>query len=155
MIGLTFALHGARRWHGFVQYGHDLHRVALIARAGLGQSPTSSGGNGAATAAYDADRAMAEMPALAQTGGADGEAPDIYHFVFDRYGSEDTLARTSASASRIGPSSNRRASTSRATASPTTSAPGIRWPRPSHMDYLDALAADPRVFGTTGFRSSR
>ena len=90
MIALTFALGGARRWHGVVHTVMACIAVALIARP-VWVVADFEWRHGAATAAYDADRAMAAMPALAQTGGAEGEAPDIYHVVFDRYGSEETL----------------------------------------------------------------
>ena len=48
--------------------------------------------HGAARSAYDADQAAAELPVPADPGGA-VPPPDIYHVVFDRYGSERTLAR--------------------------------------------------------------
>lgn len=50
--------------------------------------------HGAARAVYDPDRAAATFPQIAATGQDDhgtGRPPDIYHFVFDRYTSEDVL----------------------------------------------------------------
>ena len=73
-------------------------------------------------AAYDADRAMAEMPELPAPTRADARPtpPDIYHFVFDRYGSEETLARHYGIGEPIGALPRKPAgSTSRATASRT------------------------------------
>jgi hypothetical protein len=53
--------------------------------------------NGGARAVYDADRAAAEMPEIgagrAVEASAERRPPDIYHFVFDRYPSEDILER--------------------------------------------------------------
>lgn len=52
--------------------------------------------NSAARTAYDADRAAAQMPQIAENAktAADGQRPpDIYYFVFDRYASAETLAR--------------------------------------------------------------
>lgn len=58
------------------------------------QAATYEWSHGAATAAYDADKAMEEIaPYLPAGDGAADRPPDIYHFVFDRYASEDILRR--------------------------------------------------------------
>lgn len=58
------------------------------------QAATYEWRHGAARAAYDADKAAAAMPEIAgpsATANQTDRPPDIYHFVFDRYASEDVL----------------------------------------------------------------
>lgn len=48
--------------------------------------------HGAAREAYDPDRAMVEIePYIASARDTPGQPPDIYHFIFDRYASDDVL----------------------------------------------------------------
>lgn len=72
-----------------------LNAVAVVVVATpLWQAAAYEWRNGAARAIYDADRAAAAMPQIAATDGTDGAGrpPDIYHFVFDRYASQEVLA---------------------------------------------------------------
>jgi hypothetical protein len=100
--------------------------------------------NGEARQAYDADRAAADLPPPVATAG---RPPDIYHFIFDRYGSEELLARHYDIDEPIGAFLEER---------------GFYVARESHsnylktgpslaatfaMDYLTFLAEDPRVEG--------
>lgn len=68
--------------------------AVVIVATPLWQAAAHEWRNGAARAIYDADRAAAAMPQIAATGGMEGaeRPPDIYHFVFDRYASQEVLA---------------------------------------------------------------
>ncbi len=146
MIGLTVALHGRRRWHGFVNTVVTGIGFALLA-VPVWQTAAYEWRNGPARQAYDADRAMDEMPALAASSGPAADAPDIYHLVFDRYGSEDTLARHFGVDDRIGDFLEAHGFyvAHRSFSNYMSTGPSLA--STFHMDYLDALAADPRVFG--------
>src|SRR5690606_15638645 len=51
--------------------------------------------NRGASNSYDADQAEAEIQQFLAQMSSPAELPDIYHFIFDRYTSEDVLARYS------------------------------------------------------------
>ena len=146
MIALTFGLGGARRWHGLVHTVMACIAVALIARP-VWVVADFEWRHGAATAAYDADRAMAAMPALAQAGAAGGEAPDIYHIVFDRYGSEETLREHYGVREPIGPFLESKGFYVARDSFANYVSTGHSLASTFAMDYLTELAADPRVFG--------
>ena len=129
MLALTFALRGRARWHAPANTVVTCMALALLILPAW-RIAGFEWQHGAARNAWDPDRAMADMPALAGKGVA-AERPDIYHFVFDRYGSEDTLTRHFGITEPIGPYLESAASTSRATPSRTTSAPRPRSPPPS------------------------
>lgn len=98
--------------------------------------------HGDARGAYDPERAASDLPAPVAT---EERPPDIYHFIFDRYGSEDVLARHYSITEPIGAFLEER---------------GFYVARESHsnylktgpslastfaMEYLTPLAEDPRV----------
>jgi hypothetical protein len=147
MVGLTLALRGTRSWHGAAHTVVACIAVALLASPAW-RAASFEWRHGAGRWAYDGARAFAELPALAPPGGvAVADAPDIYHFVFDRYGSEETLRDDFGVTTPIGDfleaegfyvardSFSNYVSTAHALAAMF------------HMDYIDALAADPRVSG--------
>jgi hypothetical protein len=146
MIGLTFALAGRRRWHGFAHTVVAGIAVALLAKP-LWVVADFERRHGAARAAYDGERAMAAMPELARAGGAPGEAPDIYHFVFDRYGSEETLRERYGVGEPIGTSLEARGFYVARDSFANYVATGHSLASTFAMDYLTELAADPRVSG--------
>ena len=105
--------------------------------------------NAPAREAYDADRAAAGMPQIAEvSAAADGERPpDIYHFIFDRLGSDAALSQYYGLDDHI---------------SDWLESKGFYVARDSHsnylktgpsiastfyMDYIDFLAGDPRIEG--------
>jgi hypothetical protein len=93
LIALTLALRGTHRWQPAANTILASIAVAVLA-VPVWQIAAYEWRHRAARDAYDPERAMAEMPQLAGGGGAATAAPpDIYHIVFDRYGSEETLAR--------------------------------------------------------------
>lgn len=72
-----------------------LNAVAVVIVATpLWQAAAYEWRNGTARSIYDADRAASAMPQIAATGGMEGAGRplDIYHFVFDRYASQEVLA---------------------------------------------------------------
>ena len=134
------------RWHGFANTVVDLHRGGAARRAGLA-------GRRLRLAARRGAAGLRRRPGDGRDAGARAGAgrqprrPDIYHIVFDRYGSEETLTRHFGIAEPIGAfleangfyvardSFSNYLSTGHSVASTL------------HMDYLDELAADPRVSG--------
>jgi hypothetical protein len=122
--------------------------VALIAKP-IWLAAAFEWRNGAARQAYDADRAMAAMPELAQAGGgADGVQPDIYHFVFDRYGSEETLQQHYGIREPIGGFLESHGFYVARDSFANYVSTGHSLASTFDMDYLTELAADPRVFGS-------
>ena len=102
--------------------------------------------NGVARQAFDADAAAAELPPLPRTiaGGAD-RPPDIYHFIFDRYGSEEVLDRHFGITDPIGAFLEQRgfyvARASHSNYLKTAHSLASAF----HMDYLPPFADDPRI----------
>ena len=148
MVGLTIALRGARRWHAPAHTVLASIAVAVLA-VPVWHTAAYEWRNGAARRAYDPDRAMAEMPQLARAEAAAAAAPpDIYHFVFDRYGSEETLARHFGVRDPIGAWLESRGFYVARDSFSNYMSTGPSLASTFHMDYLDALAADPRVKGS-------
>ena len=145
MLALTFALRGRARWHAPANTVVTCMALALLVLPAW-RIASFEWQHGAARNAWDPDRAMAEMPALAGKGVA-AERPDIYHFVFDRYGSEDTLTRHFGITEPIGPLPRIRGFyvARDAFSNYLSTAPSLA--STFHMDYLDDLVADPRVTG--------
>ena len=103
--------------------------------------------HGDARAAFDPDRAEAQIrEAAGAAPSADGRPPDIYHLVFDRYGSDDTLRGYGAEGSIEGFLEARGFFVARESHSNYLKT-GPSLASTFHMDYLDVLADDPRVEG--------
>ncbi|MBA3324482.1 MAG: sulfatase-like hydrolase/transferase [Rhodobacteraceae bacterium] len=103
--------------------------------------------NGDGRAVYDPDEAAAELARFAGPAPGAGAArpPDIYHFVFDRFGSTDTLARHYDSVATVGGFLESRgfyvASDSYSNYLKTGQSLGSTF----YMDYLGLLSGDDRV----------
>jgi hypothetical protein len=147
MLGLTVALRGRRSWHAFAHTVMASIAVVILA-VPVWHVAVFHWRHGAARDAYDANRAMAEMPELAGGSGVAGAAmPDIYHFVFDRYGSERTLARHYGVADPIGAWLEAQGFYVARDSFSNYLSTGHSLASTFHMDYLTELAADPRVTG--------
>ncbi len=103
--------------------------------------------HGDARAAYDADQAAEILPPPpAGAAGRDaGRPPDIYHLVFDRYGSASTLRDVYGIETWIGDRLEDRGFyvAGESHSNYLKTAPSLA--STFHMDYLDALARDGRV----------
>jgi hypothetical protein len=106
--------------------------------------------NGAARAAYDPDRAIVEIerylpPAEAASGA---RPPDIYHFVFDRYTSDEILGNHYGfDNSAMGDFLEERGFHVARSSYSNYQKTGHSLASTFHMDYLDLLEDDPRVQG--------
>jgi hypothetical protein len=105
--------------------------------------------NGAARAVYDADRAAAEMPQIAEVRhSAEGERPpDIYHIVFDRFASDASLARYFGTEGQISDYLEDRGFYVARDSHSNYLMTGPSIASTFYMDYLDFLATDPRIGG--------
>ena len=103
--------------------------------------------NGAARDAYDADRAadLVLAPSLDAAAPDASGRPDIYHFVFDRYGSAETLKGTYGIETRIGDHLKEQGFyvATESYSNYLKTAPSLA--STFYMDYLDMLAEDERV----------
>ncbi|MDZ5695846.1 sulfatase-like hydrolase/transferase [Chelativorans sp. M5D2P16] len=104
--------------------------------------------HGEARAAYDGDRAYAEMQQHLPANAEASRPPDIYHFVFDRYASEEVLARhygldNSAIVKFLEEHGFYVAHASNSNYQKT----GHSLASTFYMDYLDVLADDGRATG--------
>ena len=106
---------------------------------------------GDARLAYDPDRAAEALPQPVAAGlnPAAGRPPDIYHFVFDRYGSADILARHYGVEHPIGDFLEQRGFYVAWDSYSNYLKTGPSLASTFYMDYLDVLAEDPRVEGAT------
>jgi hypothetical protein len=148
LIALTLALRGTHRWQPAANTILASIAVAVLA-VPVWQIAAYEWRHRAARDAYDPERAMAEMPQLVGGGGAATAAPpDIYHIVFDRYGSEETLARHFGVRDPIGAWLEARGFYVARESFSNYMSTGPSLASTFHMDYLDALAADPRVKGS-------
>jgi Sulfatase len=146
MIALTMALRGRRRWHVSANTVVTCIALALLVPS-LWRMTAFEWRQGAARHAYDLERAMAGIPELAKAGSG-AATPDIYHFVFDRYGSENTLKRHFGSeAPPIGDFLEARGFYVAHRSFSNYLSTGHSLASTFHMDYLSELAADPRVSG--------
>jgi hypothetical protein len=105
--------------------------------------------NWAARQAYDADRAAAAMPQIAEGGAAVGgeRPPDIYHFIFDRLGSDASLAEYYDIEDGLSDYLEAEGFYVARASHSNYLMTGPSLASTFHMDYLDELAADPRVTG--------
>ena len=102
--------------------------------------------NRGALASYDPDKAVAELqPYLAQAASPD-QPPDIYHFIFDRYTSEEVLAQDfDTDNSEIGHFLEDHGFYLARGSNSNYQKTGHSVASTFHMDYLDQLADDPHV----------
>ena len=121
--------------------------IALLAPP-LWQAAAFEWRHGDARNAYDAGLAEAQMLQMAgpEPSAPARRPPDIYHFVFDRYGSDDTLRGYGADASIEDFLEAQGFSVARESHSNYLKT-GHSLASTFHMDYLDLLANDPRVTG--------
>lgn len=145
MAGLTFALRGARPWHGFVHIVVAGAATAVLIGAGW-RAADFEWRHGASRQVWDGERAFAEEPALATAAPA-GELPDIYHFVFDRYGSEETLASYFGVTDTTGDFLEGQGFYVARDSFANYVSTGHSLASTFNMRHLDAIAADPRVSG--------
>jgi hypothetical protein len=142
MVALTLALRrGGRRWHAASNTVAISIAMALLVLP-VWKVLAFEWRNGPARQAYDAGRAMAAMPELAKAGGG-AATPDIYHFVFDRYGSEDTLRKLGSKAAPVGDFLEERGFYVARDSFSNYLSTGHSLASTFHMDYLTELAAGP------------
>ena len=103
--------------------------------------------NGAARAAYDPDRAASSLfaPPSGTVPPEGDRPPDIYHFVFDRYGSAETLRTVYGIEAWIGDYLKEQGFyvATESHSNYLKTAPSLA--STFHMDYLDVLAEEARV----------
>lgn len=101
--------------------------------------------NGAAKDAYDADRAAEWVLSVPSPPAAADRAPDIFHFVFDRYGSRETLREVYGIDDWIGDYLEEQGFyvATESHSNYLKTAPSLA--STFHLDYLDVLAKDARV----------
>lgn len=127
-----------------------LGAIALVMTATpLWQAASFEWRNGAARAVYDADAAAASLVVSASSDGA-GDAnaaprPDIYHIVFDRYGSAETLARHYGVEPLIGEFLEAQGFYVARDSHSSYLQTGLSLASTFYMDYLDGLSGDPRL----------
>lgn len=129
-----------------------LHTVLTAVAAVMLATPTWQAAayawrEGDARAAYDADRAAAALPQVVGPAAAADRPPDIYHFVFDRYGSADMLERHYGVEETIGGFLEQRGFYVARDSHSNYLKTGHSLASTFYMDYLDLLADDPRVEG--------
>lgn len=119
-----------------------LNGIAVVMLATpLWQATTYAWHEWDARAVYDADRAAAELPQIAQAPDAGtARPPDIYHFVFDRYGSEAMLARHYGIAGTTGRFLEERGFYVAPASNSNYLKTGHSLASTFYMDYLDPLA---------------
>lgn len=148
MILLTAA---AQRWGRSLRFVHTvLTGVALVMFVTPAWRVAAyEWTNGAARLAYDPDLAAAALPPPADpvAPGFD-RPPDVYHFVFDRYGSERVLARHYGIEEPIGAFLEDRGFYVARDSYSNYLKTGHSLASTFAMDYLTPLAEDPRVQGS-------
>lgn len=98
---------------------------------------------------YDADAAMTGLPPIASSGSmrTGTRPPDIYHFIFDRFGSEDMLAREYGIETGIGAFLEERGFYVAPGSHSNYLKTGHSLASTFHMDYLDLLGDAPDLGG--------
>lgn len=145
MVLLTLALRGNRGWHRPVATVVTCIALALVAKP-VWLAATFEWEHGPARQAYDGAAAMAAMPELATAPSPDAP-PDIYHFVFDRYGSEETLERVFGVTEPVGGFLEAQGFYVARDSFSNYLSTGHSLASTFSMDYLTDLADDPRVYG--------
>jgi hypothetical protein len=145
MAALTWAAHRWGRWLGLA------HTLLIGVAAVMFATPAWKAAayeieDGDARLAYDADRAAADLPQLAgPMAAASARPPDIYHFIFDRYASEEILARHFGLDEKIGDYLEARGFYVARESNSNYLKTGHSLASSFYMDYLTPLAEDPRV----------
>ncbi len=105
--------------------------------------------NGAARSVYDAGRAAAEMPQIADVRepAIHSRPPDIYHFIFDRFASDANLEQHYGVKDHISDYLEERGFYVARGSHSNYLMTGPSIASTFHMDYLDMLAGDPRIAG--------
>lgn len=148
----TFALH---RLRGLAAPVHVVLSVlaAVLLATPLVKVAAYEWRNGAARAVYDPDRAAAELVELAGpiAAPADGAArpPDIYHFLFDRYGSAETMNDPYGITATIGERLAERGFFVAEDSHSNYLKTGQSLASTFYLDYLDLLDRDPRIDGSS------
>ncbi|MBP7003658.1 hypothetical protein [Amaricoccus sp.] len=146
MVGLTLALRGTRGWHGFA------HVVVACVAAAVVIGPTWRAAafewrHMGSRSVWDGARAFSEEPGLAAAAAPAGELPDIYDFVFDRYGSEETLAGAFGVDDAAGAYLEGQGFYVARDSFANYVSTGLSLASTFNMRHLDAVAADPRASG--------
>ncbi len=146
MVVLTLALRGVRGWQDVA------HVIVVCTAAAMLLMPAWRAAgfewrHRGSREAWDAAQAFAEEPALATAPKPAGDLPDIYDFVFDRYGSEETLASYFGVADTAGDFLEGQGFYVARDSFANYVSTGHSLASTFNMRYLDALAADPRVSG--------
>ena len=155
LAAATFALH---RLRGLAAPVHVV--LSVLAAVMLATPLLKIAGyewrNGAARAVYDPDTAAAELvelagPAAAPEAASDSAArpPDIYHFLFDRYGSAETMADPYGIDATIGERLAERGFFVAGDSHANYLKTGQSLASTFYLDYLDPLAGDPRIDGAS------
>ncbi|WP_159585454.1 hypothetical protein [Chelativorans xinjiangense] len=140
----------ALRLPGLTRLAHSiLNGVALVLLATpLWQVGVYEWRNGAARTAYDAEQALAEIRQYFPSEESAARPPDIYHFVFDRYTSEEILQRHYDLDNRaIGRFLEERGFYVARRSNSNYQKTGHSVASTFHMNYLDFLEDDARVTG--------
>ncbi|MCT7378425.1 LTA synthase family protein [Chelativorans salis] len=140
----------ALRLHRLTRLAHSiLNGVALVLLATpLWQVGVYEWHNGKARAAYDAEQALAEVRQYLPAEESADRPPDIYHFVFDRYTSEEILQRHYDLDNRsIGRFLEERGFYVARRSNSNYQKTGHSVASTFYLDYLDFLEDDPRVKG--------
>ncbi len=147
----TIAVHRLRLPWDAVHIVLSVMALVLLANP-LWQAAAYEWRHGSDRAIYDVDRAVQEMPEIMRQPSVGATAhrarpPDIYYFIFDRYGSAPILSRHYGITEPIGPFLEERGFY----VTPNSYA---NYQKTSHsvastlyMDYLDLLADDPSIKG--------
>jgi hypothetical protein len=151
MVLLSLAVHRLRFAWDAVHIVLSVIALVLVANP-LWQAAAHEWRHGADRALYDAGQAVEAMPEISPspTAAASGDGarpPDIYHLVFDRYGSAPILERHYGITEPIGPFLEERGffvtPESYANYQKTSHSLASTF----HMDYLDLFADDPDIKG--------
>lgn len=152
LVGLAALTYGAIRLRGL---DAPLHVVLSVMAAVMVATPlvriaAFEWRNAGARSAYDPELAAAEIAKIAGPAApvAEGAArPDIYHFVFDRYGSAETMASVYGVEAAAGDLLEARGFYVAADSHSNYLKTGQSLASTFYLDYLDPLADDPRIEG--------
>jgi hypothetical protein len=148
LAAATFAVHRLRTLAVPIHIVLSAIAVVMVATP-LAQIAAFEWRNGAARAVYDPEAAVVEVGRFAGTppvGAA--RPPDIYHIVFDRYGSAETLAETYGVQATIGASLQERGFYVAEASHSNYLKTGQSLASTFYLDYLDLLS-DPRIAGAS------